>query len=187
MELIKDRITKNDIFKVINQNKKITIKELANHFDIGYSSIQKLLKLYNMQSYKVLPKKIKKIDIFKYLNNQNKKITIKELANYFDIPTSSAITLIKKYNIVKDFFRRYEVSKSEKMRAEVIRNYNIGLSRYDIAKKLNLSQTMTNDIIRLAKIDMLRKQGHSKLEYSKIEFDNLIKKITRIVCLNKSF
>lgn len=181
MQLIKDKITKNDILKVIEKNKRITIKELANHFDIGFESIRRLLKLYNMQSYKVLPKKIKKIDIFKYLSNQNKKITVKELANYFNIPINSTRKLIKKYNIVKDFFRRYEVSKSEKMRAEVIRNYNIGLSRYDIAKKLNLSQTMTNDIIRLAKIDMLRKQGHSKLNYSKIEFNNLIKKITRII------
>jgi transposase len=144
MQLIKDKITKNDILKVINQNKRITIKELANHFDIGYSSIQKLLKLYNIQGYKVLPKKIRKIDIFKYLNNQNEKITVKKFANYFNIPTSSAITLIKKYNIVKDFFRRYEVSKSEKMRVEVIRNFNIGLSRQEIAKTLNLSQTIQN-------------------------------------------
>jgi hypothetical protein len=181
MQLIKDKITKNDILKVINQNKRITIKELANHFNIGNSSIQMLLKLNNLQDYKILPKTIKKIDIFKYLNSQKEKITIKELANYFNIPTTSAIKLIKKYNIAKDFFRRYEISKSEKMQAEVIRNYNIGLSRYDIAKKLNLSQTMTNDIIRLAKIETLRKQGHSKTKYSKVEFDNLIKNITRVV------
>lgn len=181
MQLIKDRITKNDILKVIEKNKRITIKELANHFDIGFESVRRLLKFYNLQSYKPLPKKIKKIDIFKYLSNQNKKITVKELANYFNVPINSARKLIKKYNIVKDFFRRNEVSKSEKMRAEVVRNYNIGFSRYDIAKNLNLSQTMTNDIIKLAKIDMLRKQGHSKLNYSKIEFNNLMKNITRII------
>lgn len=180
MQLIKDRISKQDLLNVINKNKNISIRELSQHFNIGPTSVSRLLKFYKIEKYKTSPSQIEKITILKYLHSQKEKITRNSMSSYFNISKASLLKIFKKYNFTKDCFRKYEKSKKEKVKAEVIKNYNIGLSRYDIAKKLNLSKTMTNDIIRLAKIEMLRRQGHKKSNYNKTDFNNLIKKITRI-------